>query len=408
MNILFLTDNFPPESNAPANRTFEHAVRWINTGHSVTVITCAPNFPAGKVYEGYKNKWYQVETLSGIRVVRVKTYMTANERFNRRVVDFASFMVMGSIAALFQKKPDVIIATSPQFFCGVAGMISAAARRVPFVLEVRDLWPDSILALGVSPSRIGVRFLKYLEGLMYRRASTIIVVSKAFVDPIQKRIPDADKIRIVTNGVNIEYFSTGASKKHTDVIEAELENKFVVAYIGTHGRSHGLLTIIKAAEAHRENKDIKFVLIGTGEKRNELIEWSKERHLDNIEFLPLQTRDTIPHYISLCDVALIPLRNLPLFRTVIPSKIFEFMASGKAMIVGIPRGECTKIIEKYQCGIVIEPENSTALSNAITSVYNDRNLLLKLSQNSKRAALDYERTKKADEMISYIEKQLIS
>ena len=235
MDILFLSDNFPPESNAPANRTYEHAREWVNLGHSVTVITCAPNFPNGTVYEGYKNSWYQTETMDGIKVVRVKTYMSANKKFRRRVVDFLSFMVMSFIATLFQKKPNVIVATSPQFFCGVAGALSAKVRRVPFVLEVRDLWPESIVAIGVLPDRPSIKFLRKIEGWMYRTASLIIIVSEAFRPEISARIRDVEKIRVVVNGVNTTLFDKHSVNKPSNEVVKNFKNSFVIGYIGTHG-----------------------------------------------------------------------------------------------------------------------------------------------------------------------------
>lgn len=139
MRILFLTDNFPPEGNAPATRTCEHVIRWVTDGHDVTVITGAPNFPEGVVFEGYKNRWYSRESVDGINVVRVKTYITANEGFTKRILDYMSYMVTGCVAGLSHKKPDVIVATSPQFFNAVGGWVLAALRREPYIFELRDI-----------------------------------------------------------------------------------------------------------------------------------------------------------------------------------------------------------------------------------------------------------------------------
>ncbi len=408
MNVLFLTDNFPPESNAPANRTFEHAKHWVSIGHTVTIITCAPNFPSGKVYQGYKNRWYQVEQMDGIKVVRVKTYMTANERFTRRVFDYFSFMVMGSLAALFQTKPDVIVATSPQFFCGVAGMISSTLRRVPFVLEVRDLWPDSILAVGVSPSRPGIHALQKLEAMMYRRAKLIVVVSSAFIEHIQQKIPNTDKIRVVTNGVDSQLFMSQAKNKLPDKLEKILKNKFVVSYIGTHGRAHGLASVIDAAEALHSNDNVLFLFVGSGEKRAEIMARSKEKGLKNVHFIPLQKRQSIPAIINSTQVAIVPLRKLSLFSTVIPSKIFEFMALGRPMVVSVPRGETTNIIDQYQCGLIVEPEDHFSMANAIKSLYEDKQLSNTLENNAKVASANFERSRKAKEMISFVQESLES
>ncbi len=143
MNILFLSENFPPETNAAASRVFERACYWVRAGHRVTVITCAPNFPTGRLFDGYENRWVQTDVMSGVRVVRVKTYIAPNRGVVRRSLDFLSFLFTGFTAGVFQEKPDVVAATSPQFFAAVAGWAVGAVRRVPFVFELGDLWPAS-------------------------------------------------------------------------------------------------------------------------------------------------------------------------------------------------------------------------------------------------------------------------
>ena len=180
MRILFLSDNFPPEGNAPATRLWEHATRWVHDGHEVTVITCAPNFPEGKLFEGYRNLWRQVEMLEGIRVVRVKTYITANEGFVKRTLDYMSFMLMGFVFGLFERRPDVVVATSPQFFCAVGGWALSVARWRPFVFELRDLWPASIMAVGAMKKSLLIRFLEQVELFLYRRARRVIATSSIF------------------------------------------------------------------------------------------------------------------------------------------------------------------------------------------------------------------------------------
>jgi len=197
MHILFLTDNFPPEGNAPASRTYEHAREWVKLGHEVTIITGAPNFPEGKVYEGYKNDWYSKELLDGIEVRRVKTYITANEGFVKRILDFVSFMVSGFIAGLFVKKPDVIIGTSPQFFTAVGAWALAAVRFKPFVFELRDIWPASIITVGAMKKGFIIKLLERLEIFLYKRASLIISVTESFKVELMERGVEGDKIKVV-------------------------------------------------------------------------------------------------------------------------------------------------------------------------------------------------------------------
>ena len=402
MEILFLSDNFPPESNAPANRTYEHAREWVTLGHSVTVITCAPNFPNGEVYPGYQNKWYQVESMEGIRVVRVKTYMTANEKFTRRVFDFLSFMIVGLVASLFQRKPDVIVATSPQFFCGIAGALSALLKRVPFVLEVRDLWPESIVAIGVMPDRPSIKLLRLIEGWMYRRASLIIVVSEAFRASISDRISNDEKIKVVLNGVDTNLFNQNPIIKPPPDLAKSLTDSVVVGYIGTHGAAHGLITVLQAAKQLQAYPEIHFLLIGAGEKKHEVDAWADEHQLDNVTLLPHQPRSSIPGLMSLCDVALVPLRNLPLFRTVIPSKIFEYMAMGIPIVISVPEGAATNIIKKSNCGLLVEPQNPEKLEQAILKLYQDKALQVALGNNGQSASIEYRREQQARTMLNYI------
>ena len=202
MHILFLTDNFPPEINAPATRTYEHAIRWIEEGCKVTVITCVPNFPEGRVYSGYKNKWYQYQVMEDINVVRVKTFITANNGFLLRTVDYLSFMITGFIAGLFQKKPDVIIATSPQFFTACMGWMLSVFRNRPFVFELRDLWPASIIAVGAMKNSLLITLLEKLELFLYKKADAIISVTNSFKDELISRGIDGNKIFVILNGVD--------------------------------------------------------------------------------------------------------------------------------------------------------------------------------------------------------------
>src|SRR5581483_11983980 len=206
MKILFLADNFPPERNAQASRVYERAKYWVKWGNEVTVITCAPNFPEGKIYPGYRNRWYQVEEISGIRVVRVKTFIAANAGTVLRILDFLSYMIMASIAALLEGRPAVLAATSPQFFCAVAGCFVSAVRRISFVFELSDLWPESIVAVGAMKRSLAVRALEKMELFMYRRAAAVVALTSAFKENLVHRGISPRKVAVVLNGVDLEQY----------------------------------------------------------------------------------------------------------------------------------------------------------------------------------------------------------
>ncbi|WP_281630284.1 glycosyltransferase family 4 protein [Vibrio sp. St2] len=404
MQLLFLTDNFPPEGNAPASRTYEHAAQWIKEGHEVTVITCAPNFPEGKVYKGYKNKLYDVSYMDGIRVVRVKTYITANEGFLKRILDYQSFMVTGFIAGLFHKKPDLVIATSPQFFCACAGWALSAVKRVPFVFELRDIWPASITAVGAMKDSYLIQMLEKLELFLYHRADCIISVTHSFKKELVARGVDSEKIGVVLNGVDLSRYKRVECKDSKLAQQYDLEGKFVVGYVGTHGMAHGLEGIIDVAEMFQGYDDIRFVFAGGGAAKEKVITAAQKKNLRNVVFIDRQPKEMMPQVWSLCDVSLVPLINNPLFETVIPSKIFECMAMGLPVIMSVPKGEATEIVEKNNTGIVVEPECKEGISNAIMELYRNPDKKEELKQSSIKSSRIFNREVLANKMLNILAK----
>ena len=372
MHILFLTDNFPPEGNAPASRTYEHAREWVKLGHDVTVITCAPNFPEGVLFDGYKNKWYQREVMEGIDVVRVKTYITANEGFVKRILDYISFGVMGGIAGLFQTRPDVIVSTSPQFFCACGAWVLSVVRWKPWVFELRDIWPASITAVGAMEKSTIIRVLEKLEMFLYRRADRIVAVTNSFKTELIERGIDGDKIDVVINGVDLSKYSPVDTKDPALADQYGLAGKFVVGYIGTHGMAHALDKVLDAAALLQDNDDVRFLFAGGGAERASLERLAAERGLSNVVMMPRQPKEAMPAVWSLCDISLISLRDTPLFTKVIPSKIFESMGMGLPMVIACPAGEATDIIADTSSGVMVEPENPEALANCIAGLYSDR------------------------------------
>ena len=366
MKILFLSHYFPPEVNAPANRTHEHARCWAADGHEVTVITGVPNHPRGELFPGYRNRWLQEERIDGIRVLRSWMYLTANEGFLRRTLNYVLFAATAVLTSFCAGRPDVVVATSPQFFCGVAGAVVGALKRRPFVLEVRDLWPDSIVQLGQLRSSRIVRLLEAIEIWLYRRAAGIVVNTRAFIDHIAARGIPRDRIELIYNGIDFQTFcprlpDTELRRSHN------LEGRFVAAYMGTLGLAHGLMTVVEAAERLREREDVLFLLLGDGADRARLEAEIARRNLSNVRLLGLRPRAEMPAWIASVDVTLVLLRDLPVFETVIPSKIFEFLAQERPVILAA-RGEIRRLVEEAKAGLVIDPENGEQLAAAVLEV----------------------------------------
>ena len=395
MHILFLTDNFPPEGNAPATRTIEHASRWTANGHQVTVITGVPNFPEGRVFDGYNNRWYQTEEVIGVKVIRVKTYITANEGFAKRILDYMSFMVSGLIAGLFVKKPDVVVATSPQFFTAVAGWALSGLRRKPFVFELRDIWPASITAVGAMKKSKVIAALEKLELFLYRRATRIVSVTQSFKDELIQRGVDGEKIDVVLNGVDLTKYAKQIEKDGDFASTYELSGKFVAGYVGTHGMAHGLEHIVRAASLLQDQDDIRIVFAGGGAAREAVEQEVAQLGLKNVVLIPRAPKEEMARLWSLCDVSLVNLRNADLFRTVIPSKIFESMGMGIPMIVSMPQGEATEIVSKAEAGLIINPETPNELAQAIIKLRDDKKLLSGLSTGALSAAQEFSREKLA-------------
>jgi len=394
MRILFLTDNFPPEGNAPATRTYEHAVRWVRAGHEVTVITCAPNFPEGKLFAGYRNAWRSVETLDGIRVVRVKTYITANEGFLKRTLDYLSFMAAGTFAGLFERRHDVVVATSPQFFCALGGWALARLKRRPFVFELRDLWPASITAVGAMKRSVAIRALEKLEMFLYRSADAIVPVTQSFREELIHRGVDADKIHVVLNGVDLQRYRP-AARDEAMARQYDLDGRFVVGYLGTHGMAHGLEHVIEAAQRLREDPRIVFFFAGSGAQRAQVERMAAERALPNVRMIARQPKEAMPKLWSLCDLSLIPLRDTPVFASVIPSKLFEGMGMGVPALMSLPRGEAVRIVENTGCGVCVAPEDPAAMADAIAALAGDPERMRRLREASLAAAPAYSRDRQA-------------
>ena len=399
MKLLFLTDNFPPEVNAPATRTFEHCREWAKSGIDVTVITCFPNFPEGKLFKGHKNRLYKVEETDGIKVVRVFTYITANEGFLKRTIDYISFGVAAFIAGLFIKT-DLIIATSPQFFAAVWASRLAFVKRKPWVMEVRDLWPESIKTVGVMKDNFVIRYLEKQEMRLYRSASHIITVTDTFKERISERGIKPDKISVVKNGANHSLY-TLRNKNQKILSELVLDNKFIVGFIGTLGMAHKLDFIIEASEKIKD-PSIHFLFVGAGAEKKNLEKLVQKKKVKNATLLGMISKEAVPEYLSILDVSLINLKKSETFKTVIPSKIFESCAMGKPILLGVD-GEARRMIESYPAGLYFEPEDENDFLEKLYKIKMDKDLYLNLTRGCKQLAEDYDRVKLASKMALLLE-----
>jgi colanic acid biosynthesis glycosyl transferase WcaI len=415
MKILYVSQYFPPEMGAPAARAVELSRHWAAAGHEVTVLTGFPNHPTGVVPGEYRDKFRRLvcrEQIDGVNVVRTWLLPFPNRKAYERILNYSSFCASAASTGLFLSRPDVVIATSPQLLVALSGWWLARWKRVPFVFEVRDLWPESLAAVGMgNGDSLLHRSLAKIAGFLYRRSDRIVVVTPAFEDYLVEhwRVP-REKISVIENGVETDVFAPPALATDPAISlrrELGVEGKFVVSYIGTMGMAHGLETIISAAMQLQEtNPEIAFLLLGEGAEKERIVALARERGLSNLRFIDQQSREKVPAYISASDVCLVPLKKADVFKTVIPTKMLEFMSCARPVILGVD-GQARSILEEAQGGLVIEPENAEALANAIRYLAANRELARELGHNGRQHIVrKFSRRHTAEKYIRVLEQLL--
>jgi glycosyltransferase involved in cell wall biosynthesis len=399
VHILFITDNFPPEVNAPASRTYEHCKEWVARGAKVTLITGFPNFPIGKVFDGYQNSVYSNETMDGIEVRRVWTYIAENKGFLKRTCDYLSFMFAAILASFFVKKVDIIVGTSPQIFTVCAAYIISRIKNSPWVFELRDIWPESIQVVGGIKNLRILKILQALEVILYRKATHIVVVTNSFQRYLEGLGINSQKITVIRNGINLEHFYP--RNKCTSLIDRlNLQGKFVVGYIGTIGLAHNLDILLNAAKLFALDhkwQNIQFLIVGEGAEKLKLIQRIKRESIGNVAILDGVSKEDVVNYYSILDAAVIHLKKDPLFEQVIPSKLFELVGQAIPILHGV-QGESAQLVEEYGVGVVFSSDDPNSLKMAIESLHDNPNISNQSIANAIKYAPLFDRKQLADEM----------
>jgi glycosyltransferase involved in cell wall biosynthesis len=396
---------------APAARAAELAHHWAEAGHEVSVLTGFPNHPTGVVPPEWQSRLRRLiyrENASRVKVFRTWLWPLPNRKAHERMRNYASFCLSAALRGLTVPRSGVVIATSPQLLVGLSGWWIAFFRQIPFVFEVRDLWPESLIAVGADhKDSLLYHALSAIAKFLYQRAQLIVVVAPAFRDHLIRywRIPP-EKIAVVENGVETDLF-TPAPTVANDLLRQKLgvAGKFLVTYIGTMGNAHGLETLLDAAaQLRQENPDVQFLLIGEGAEKARIKSLAESRGLDNLRFLDQQPRETIPAFISASDACLVLLKKTEVFKTVIPTKMLEFMSCARPVILGVD-GQARQIVEEAGAGLVIEPENSAALAQAINRLAASRELRESLGQKGREYILrNFSRREMAQKYIDILKR----
>jgi glycosyltransferase involved in cell wall biosynthesis len=375
MKILYVSQHYPPEMGALAGRAAELSRHFALLGHQASVLTGFPNHPTGVVFPEYRDKFKRLfyrEQVDGVDVVRTWLLPYPNRKPLERVLNYGSFCASASVRGAFLERPDVVIGTSPPLPIAMAGYNVARIKRVPFIFEVRDLWPESLegVGLGAEHSRI-YKTVAAIVRFLYKHSDHIVVVTPAFKDYLNAKwnVP-LEKMSVVVNGVETERFCPAPPSPEILREFRVPEGNFVAAYIGTMGMAHGLKTILQVAEVLREHSRITLLLVGEGGNREDLVRMARERGLNNVIFTGQQPREKIPAIINSSDVCLSLLKNEEVFKTVIPTKMLEYMSCGRPVVLAVG-GQAERILLEANAGISVEAENPKAIADAILAMHVD-------------------------------------
>jgi len=402
LKILYFSQYFPPEAGATQTRSYEMATNLARLGHEVTVICEIPNHPRGVVFPEYRGKRFVKRHEEGITILHVPVLMSTKKNFKTRMLFYISYMIASILAGLFIRGVDIVYATSPPLFVGIAGRTLALIRRKKFVLEIRDLWPEAAVQLGEIGEGIPLRIATWLEHWCYRGAQLIVVVTKGAKKTLESARGGiyANKLRLVPNGSSMDRYMDCESDRPKPV---ELEGKFVAVYGGIMGIAQGLHTLVEAADRLKD-KGVLFFMIGEGPLKEDLIEDAERRKLDNMLFYGEVPREEIPHLFSMADVGIVPLRKVKLFTETIPSKLYDMMMCGLPVVLSVD-GEAREVLEASGGGIFVEPENAGAMAKAILKLKRDPEAATEMGHRGQKFVLEnYSRRAQAE----MLEKELIS
>lgn len=402
MKILYITQYFYPEIGATTNRALANVRVLANKGHDVTVLTEMPNHPKGTIFDAYKGKIFLTEKLEDFLVKRVWIYTNVNKNFITRFLFYITFALLGSIYPIFSwKKYDIVYVTSPPLFVGIIGLVlKFLFPSVKFVFEVRDLWPDAAIEMGELTNKHFRKFSFILEKSLYKNADHIVAVTERFKERIIEKGYSSEKISVIRNGSDLTFQNVEVSQ---DLIEKyNAGNKFIVLYAGILGIAQNLITVLKAAEELR-NKDILFLFAGTGPEEKILLDYYKSRNLKNVIFAGEIPKENMNEYFSLADCGLIPLKNIKVFESTIPSKLFDYMSASLPILLGV-KGEAKEILDKSEAGICFEPDNVEDLVNKINFLKNNDAVLKQMkSKGRKFVEIHFDRTKMAGKLHKLLE-----
>lgn len=387
MRILVFTDNYPPETNAVADRMAARAAFLVRNNCSVTVITSSPNFPEGKPYPGYGNPWLRREQKEGVLVKRVKTLIRPNKGLFLRSLDFASYVFPSFIAAIQEKAPDIVITSSPHLLVPISAIAAARWFAVPVITEIADLWPDSVIGVEAAGKSGGlIHILKAIEAIIYSNSDHLVGVTSTISMTIKERDPSA-AVSTIYSGSNPS--TVPAATEWREKLGLSRDD-FIFAYIGTLGAAHDIPSMVKAFNQTKSAR-IKMIVTGKGAMRDRVEQLVRSSGNERVLLLPPLNKDEALSLLSAIDCSVIHLKDRDVFRTVLPSKLYEAMAHEKPVLAVSPAGELSEFITKHRVGRWVNAGSQTALTAEFESLASKFDELQIYRKNARSTAAHFTR-----------------
>ncbi len=402
MKILYITQYFYPEIGATTNRALANVRNFAENGHDVTVLTEMPNHPRGIIFEDYKRKLFIKEKMENFHIHRVWVYTNPKKSSITRLFFYGSFMLLGTLHTVFNwKNFDLVYVTSPPLFVGKIGLwLKKIYPNIKFVFEVRDLWPDAAIEMGELNNPKIIHFSHKLEKALYNNSNLIIAVTQRFKQRIIKKGIPKEKIKVIRNGSDLSYQKINPQPELLSKYKKSYN--FLVVYAGNLGLAQNLKTILQAAKK-LEMEKIGFLFLGSGPEKQKLLDHKKREKINNVHFVGEIPKVEVNKYFSIADCGVIPLRNIKVFETTIPSKLFDYMSASLPILLGV-KGEAKEILQEAEAGISFEPDSAEDLTEKILVLKNNPEQMEKYQNNGRKfVSKNFNRNKLATQLLSILE-----
>lgn len=387
--LLYISQYYATGDQPGGSRHYQHIRTLMRHGYQVTLITSYVTHRLRVIPPEYRDTKIALEQEGDLTIYKTYAYPSYGPDFGTRMLNYFSFMFYAIIAGLKAPACDLVFASSPSLFVGVAGYVLSWLKRVPFIFEVRDLWPETAVIMEVLRSPVLIKLATWLARFLYRHAERVIAVTEGIRQGIIRAGIPASKIVFVPNGVDDDLFAT-LSSKGAEQIRREYgwNDRFVALYAGTLARSDGLHAIVRAAAALADYRDLLFVFLGDGEVKPQLMELADELQLSNVMFIPSQPKCRVPDFITAADVCLMPVKRDDFFQLTLPNKLFDYMAGARPVIAAVPPGEAQALVERAEVGLVIPPEDEINLAAALLELRDDPEARRQYGQNGRRYVME--------------------